>query len=67
MKTVYGLYDSKQNNICVGIFDRAKDVADYLDIKVDSIYVAISTTGKVGKKIGEDYKIKKIEFEEEVI
>lgn len=38
---MYGIYDMKNNEMCIGIFDKTKQVADYFNTTTASISSAI--------------------------
>ena len=53
----YLMYDMKQNEICVGIFNSVKDIAEYTGNTEGSIFSAISRNAKIKAR----YKVHKIE------
>ena len=59
MKTkIYGVYDIKNNEQCIGIFDKLQEVVDYLDIKnVRVLASAISKKNVIKTK----YRVVRIE------
>ena len=61
LEKVYGLYDTKDKNQCVGIFKKAKNIAKYTGNTIGSIYSAISK----GNKVKARYEIVKIRVDQE--
>lgn len=59
MKTkIYGVYDIKNNEQCIGIFDKLQEVVDYLNIKnVRVLASAISKKNVIKTK----YRVVRIE------
>jgi hypothetical protein len=55
---MYGIYDTKENEQCVGIFLRIKDIAKYFNTSSHSISSTICRGGLRKHR----YLIKKIEF-----
>lgn len=43
---MYAIYDLKENEICVGIFDDCKGVAKYFDTTEKAIYTSVSRNTK---------------------
>ena len=56
MASIYGLYDAKENGVCVGIFKGAKAVAERFGMSKGSVYSSISR----GCKIKHRYEVKKL-------
>ncbi len=56
MEKLYGLYDIKKNEQCVGIFTSVKSIAQYTGNTVGSVYSAISRNNKIKAR----YKVVKI-------
>lgn len=56
---LYGVYDMKNYEQCIGIFDTLKEVAKFLDRN----YTTCAGTFSRNSKIGARYKIVKIEEE----
>ena len=52
---LYALYDD--NDMCVGVFEGAKKVAEFAGVETESVYCAYNR----GNKIGHKYQIETIE------
>lgn len=58
---MYGIYDTKDNELCVGVFLSRKEVAKYFNTSYESIGSSICRKEKRGHR----YLIEKIEEEED--
>lgn len=58
----YGVYDLEDNEVCVGIFDKANEVAEYLGVKHASVNTAIY---RYGGRVLRRYRVEKVLKEEE--
>lgn len=47
---MYGVYDLQNNEICVGIFDNRKDLADFFGKTINTIGGAITRKNKIKKR-----------------
>lgn len=54
---IYGVYDMKNNEQCVGIFQGGQEVADFLGIKRNSLFSMLSR----GLKPEHRYLVERIE------
>ena len=56
MTAIYGVYDTREDYLCIGIFKGAKQVAKYFDMSKGSFYCSVSR----GCKIKHRYEVKKL-------
>ena len=58
---VYGIYDMKDYEQCIAVFDNVKQIADYFNMSKSSVLSNISR----GNQIKHRYKVERIHEEEE--
>lgn len=63
---MYAIYDLKENEACIGIFDSCKEVAEYFNTTTNTIYSLISH-GYKRKKRFEIVSIKESKYERDKI
>ena len=61
MRSIYGVYDTKEDGLCIGIFKGAKAVAKQFNMQQESVYACVTR----GTRIKQRYEIKKLKLWEE--
>ena len=56
MVATYGVYDTREDGLCIGIFKGAKAVAERFGMSKGSVYCSVSR----GCKIKHRYEVKKL-------
>jgi len=49
-KIIYGVYDTKNNEQCVGVFDTAREIGLYFNKSTSSIHSAICRQNKINAR-----------------
>lgn len=47
---MYAIYDLKENEMCVGVFDSCREVANYFETTENAIYSIVSRNQTKGKR-----------------